>query len=91
MAGLGDRYVVQRGDTLSGIASRIDVSMVQLAAANQIASPYQLYAGQKLRLPGPEKSVIAPGAGRRSALPAPAAARRRRSAARAFSGRSTAR
>jgi LysM repeat protein len=40
MATLGERYVVQRGDTLSGIARRIDVPMVQLAAANQIAVPY---------------------------------------------------
>jgi len=60
VAVIGDRYVVRRGDTLSGIARRIDVSMVQLAAANQIARPYELYAGQKLRIPGPEKVVIGP-------------------------------
>jgi murein DD-endopeptidase MepM/ murein hydrolase activator NlpD len=64
LATLGDRYVVQRGDTLSGIARRIDVPMVQLAAANQIASPYQLYAGQKLRLPDPDVFRIEPAAGK---------------------------
>jgi murein DD-endopeptidase MepM/ murein hydrolase activator NlpD len=68
---IGDRYVVQRGDTLSGIARRIDVSMVQLAAANQIASPYQVYAGQKLRIPGSEQIAVAP-APPKVALPASA-------------------
>jgi len=60
VAVIGDRYVVQRGDTLSGIARRIDVSMVQLAAANQISRPYELYAGQKLRIPGMEEVVVEP-------------------------------
>ena len=60
VAVIGERYVVQRGDTLSGIARRIDVPMVQLAAANQIARPYQLHAGQKLRIPGPDEVVIRP-------------------------------
>ena len=64
LATLGDRYVVRRGDTLWGIARRIDVPMVQLAAANQIDSPYQLYAGQKLRLPDPDVFRIEPAAGK---------------------------
>lgn len=70
VAVIGDRYVVQRGDTLSGIAQRADVSMVQLAAANQIAKPYEVYAGQKLRMPGPE--AVAPKPAPKVAL-APAA------------------
>lgn len=57
---IGDRYVVRRGETLSGIAKRIDVSMVELAAANQIDSPYDVYAGQKLRFPGPDIARIEP-------------------------------
>jgi murein DD-endopeptidase MepM/ murein hydrolase activator NlpD len=61
---IGDRYVVRRGETLSGIAERIDVSMVELAAANQIASPYDVYAGQKLRLPAPDIARIEPAAAR---------------------------
>ena len=59
---IGDRYVVRRGETLSGIAKRIDVSMVDLAAVNQIDSPYQVYAGQKLRLPDPDVATIEPAA-----------------------------
>ena len=62
VATIGDRYVVRRGETLSGIAKRIDVSMVDLAAVNQIDSPYQVYAGQKLRLPGPDVATIEPAA-----------------------------
>jgi murein DD-endopeptidase MepM/ murein hydrolase activator NlpD len=61
---IGDRYVVRRGETLSGIAQRIDVPMVELAAANQIDSPYDVYAGQKLRLPDPDIARIEPAAGK---------------------------
>jgi murein DD-endopeptidase MepM/ murein hydrolase activator NlpD len=57
---IGDRYVVQRGDTLSSIANRIDVPLVRLAAANALASPYPVYAGQKLRIPGADEVVIKP-------------------------------
>ena len=59
---IGDRYVVRRGETLSGIAKRIDVPMVDLATANQIDSPYDVYAGQKLRLPDPDVARIEPAA-----------------------------
>jgi murein DD-endopeptidase MepM/ murein hydrolase activator NlpD len=61
---IGDRYVVRRGDTLSGIAERIDVSMVELAAANHLAAPYRVYAGQKLVLPDPEAFKVEPAAGK---------------------------
>ncbi len=56
---LGDRYVVQRGDTLSSIARRADVSMVQLAAANRIGSPYAVFAGQRLRIPAADEVLPA--------------------------------
>ena len=62
---LGARYVVRHGDTLSSIARRADVSLVQLAAANGIAAPYEVYAGQRLRIPA---------AGEVAAAPAPAKA-----------------
>jgi murein DD-endopeptidase MepM/ murein hydrolase activator NlpD len=46
----GDRYVVRRGDTLSDIATKVDRSMVELAAINGLKPPYHVYAGQRLRI-----------------------------------------
>lgn len=44
-------YTVRRGDTLSSIARRHGVSLGELLAANNLASPGQIRAGQKLRVP----------------------------------------
>jgi murein DD-endopeptidase MepM/ murein hydrolase activator NlpD len=46
------RYTVRSGETLSGIARRLDVGLTELARANDINEPYRVYAGQQLRLPG---------------------------------------
>lgn len=46
-----DSYTVGSGDTLSGIARRLDVGMSELAQANGLSKPYRVYAGQKLRVP----------------------------------------
>jgi len=45
------RYTVRAGETLSGIARRLDVGLTELAQANDIREPYRLHAGQKLRVP----------------------------------------
>ena len=45
------RYTVRSGETLSGIAQRLDVGLTELAQANDIREPYPVYAGQKLRVP----------------------------------------
>jgi rare lipoprotein A len=45
----GGTYVVQSGDTLSGIAAELGTSVEDLAAANGIANPDLLYPGQTLR------------------------------------------
>ncbi len=58
-ASLVDHHVVQRGETLWAISQRVNVSMVELAAANQIAAPYQVFAGQRLRIPGPDEVTAA--------------------------------
>jgi murein DD-endopeptidase MepM/ murein hydrolase activator NlpD len=50
VAASGDRYVVRRGDTLSDIATKVDRSMVELAAINGLKPPYHVYAGQSLRI-----------------------------------------
>jgi murein DD-endopeptidase MepM/ murein hydrolase activator NlpD len=49
-----DGYAVRSGETLSGIAQRLDVGLRELAKANGIRPPYRVYAGQKLRVPGGE-------------------------------------
>lgn len=45
-------YVVQPGDTLSGIASRYGLNYLTVAQNNGVASPYTIYVGQSLRLTG---------------------------------------
>ena len=51
VAAASARYIIQRGDTLSGIASRYRVSMRALRAANGITGD-RIRVGQVLRIPG---------------------------------------
>jgi rare lipoprotein A len=44
----GGTYVVQAGDTMSGIAAQLGTSVEDLAAANGIANPDLIYIGQTL-------------------------------------------
>ena len=44
-------YVVQRGDTLAGIARRFNTTAQAISAANNIANPNRIYAGQVLVIP----------------------------------------
>ena len=44
----GGVYVVQSGDTLSGIAAELGTTVEDLAAANGVANPDLIYAGQTL-------------------------------------------
>ena len=46
-----DSYSVRRGDTLSSIAERFDVSELSLLQANNIDHPDLIYPGQELQLP----------------------------------------
>lgn len=45
------RYTVKSGDTLSAIAFTYDVSVEQIAAANNLTSPYTIFVGQVLCIP----------------------------------------
>lgn len=63
--GVHDTHVVQRGDTMFGIAFRNDLDWREFAAWNQVGPPYTIYIGQRLRLTPP------PG-WRRGAAPATA-------------------
>ena len=46
-----DRYVIRRGDTLSGIADRFDISLSSLKRANKIAVIDNIRIGQVLIIP----------------------------------------
>lgn len=53
-------YVVRRGDTLSGIASRYGLDVNDIVAINRISNKNAIYAGQKLILPGDVNVDAAP-------------------------------
>ena len=59
--GASAAYTVRAGDTLSGIAGRLGVSVGDLARANGIADPNRVFAGRTLSLPG---AAAAPGTAR---------------------------
>ena len=48
----GGTYVVVAGDTLGAIAARYGTTVAELAAANHLADPNLIYAGQRLVIPG---------------------------------------
>lgn len=50
-ATMSQTYTIVYGDTLSGIGSRFGVSVADLAAANGIADPNVIYAGQTIVIP----------------------------------------
>lgn len=50
----GHAYVVQEGDTLSGIAARFGVTEAALQGANALDDPDRLVAGQRLTIPAAE-------------------------------------
>ena len=45
-------YIVQRGDTLAGIARQFGVPMATIQQANNISNPNFIYVGQVLTIPG---------------------------------------
>jgi len=50
----GAVYIVQTGDSLSSIAARFNVELSALMSANNLTDPNQLYADQRLVIPGME-------------------------------------
>jgi LysM repeat protein len=67
-------YIVQPGDTLSGLASRFNVPVTQLASLNGLSAMSFLYVGQTLRIPGSTAAAPAPTtktAAPTTAVPAP--------------------
>ncbi len=52
-------YVIQHGDTLSAIAKKFGTTVTAVVAANQVADPSRIFAGQRLLIP-PPATVPAP-------------------------------
>lgn len=50
-------HTVESGDTLSAISVKYDVSIAELAAANNLKEPYTLFVGQRLCIPGTASST----------------------------------
>ena len=50
-SGSGTTYVVQAGDTLSGIAARFGTTVAELVSLNNISNPNLIYVGQVLKIP----------------------------------------
>jgi len=53
-------YTVQRGDTLSAIASRYNTTATTLAQINNIVNPNLIYPGQELSVPGSNPTPVPP-------------------------------
>lgn len=56
-------YVVQAGDSLSGIAERFNVTMEYIMEANDITDPDSIREGQELVIPASASSTETPGIG----------------------------
>jgi murein DD-endopeptidase MepM/ murein hydrolase activator NlpD len=56
-----DTYVVQPGDTLTGIGSRTGAGVDTIATANGLVAPYPLQIGQRLNIPGGRFHTVTQG------------------------------
>jgi len=70
----GRSYVVQAGDTLSGIADRFGVPMLALVQVNSLSDPYLIVEGEVLMIPVPEIPIGPPAAPETEAMLEEAAA-----------------
>lgn len=50
-------YIVQRGDTLSGIAQKCSIKMADLVAFNNLSKPYRIFPRQELKLYSPKNLI----------------------------------
>ncbi len=90
----GGYYTVQSGDSLSGIAEKLNLSMRDLAIWNGLKPPYTIHVGQRLRLtPTPATGRVAtkktPQSNRQGVAASkrvPASSRAKSSSQRAASG-----
>lgn len=57
----GSTYIVARGDTLRGIASKTGAGSEAIARANNLAPPYVIQIGQRLAIPGGRYHLVRAG------------------------------
>lgn len=55
---MNDRYLVQKGETVSEIADRLGISQASLTAHNTLAPDAAIYAGQLIDIPGSVAPVV---------------------------------
>jgi LysM repeat protein len=60
--GEGSEYVVQNGDSLSGIADRFGVPVAAIMAANKLDNPDFVFIGQRLTIPSGDTTAAVPTA-----------------------------
>lgn len=60
-ANLPYAYVVQRGDTVYGIARKLGVPLREVMDANALTPPYTLSVSQTLRIPNPRRHTVKRG------------------------------
>ncbi len=58
----GADYVVQNGDSLSGIADRFGVPVAAIMAANKLDNPDFVFVGQRLTIPSGDTAAVVPTA-----------------------------
>ena len=58
----GSEYVVQNGDSLSGIADRFGIPVAAIMAANKLDNPDFVFVGQRLTIPSGATAAAAPTA-----------------------------
>lgn len=58
----GSEYVVQNGDSLSGIADRFGVPVAAIMAANKLDNPDFVFVGQRLTIPSGDTTAVVPTA-----------------------------
>ena len=60
--GEGSEYVVQNGDSLSGIADRFGIPVAAIMAANKLDNPDFVFVGQRLTIPSGDTTAAVPTA-----------------------------
>ena len=53
-------YIVKAGESLTSIAKKFGISVTELVAFNQLSDPNHIEEGQRLKIPAPTTTTVAP-------------------------------